>query len=43
MITSHGEEKLVMDSIKSGAKGYVLKPISEDNVAAAIKKAFPNL
>lgn len=43
MVTSHGEEKMVMDAIKSGAKGYVLKPITEEKVAMAIQKVFPDL
>src|SRR5450830_1663921 len=25
MITSHGQEKMVLDALKAGAKGYVLK------------------
>lgn len=40
MVTSHGEEKLVMEAIKNGAKGYVLKPIEEDKLSAAMKKIF---
>jgi len=43
MVTSHGEEKLVMDAIKSGAKGYVLKPITEEKVKLSIEKVFPDL
>jgi two-component system chemotaxis response regulator CheY len=39
MITSHGEERLVMDAISAGAKGYVLKPISTQKITEAIKKA----
>jgi two-component system chemotaxis response regulator CheY len=39
MITSHGEERLVMDAISSGAKGYILKPITTQNLTEAIKKA----
>jgi len=41
MVTSHGEEKLVMDAITSGAKGYVLKPISEEKLTGVISKIFP--
>jgi len=41
MITSHGEETLVMDAIVSGAKGYVLKPITTIAVELAINKVFP--
>jgi two-component system chemotaxis response regulator CheY len=43
MVTSHGEEKLVMDAISSGAKGYVLKPITEDKIKASLSKIFPDL
>lgn len=41
MVTSHGEEKLVMDAIVGGAKGYILKPITQDKLAAAIEKVYP--
>jgi len=41
MITSHGEEELVIDAITNGAKGYVLKPITEDKLAEVIIKAVP--
>ena len=41
MVTSHGEEKLVMDAIVSGAKGYILKPITEDKLLNAILKVYP--
>jgi len=43
MLTSHGEEKQVMDAITNGAKGYVLKPINEDKILEAIIKIFPEL
>lgn len=42
MSTSHGQEKMVLDSIKAGARGYMLKPITEDKLIVALKKAFPN-
>ena len=42
MITSHGEEALVMDAIVSGAKGYVLKPITTVALELAVKKIFPD-
>lgn len=41
MVTSHGEEKQVMEAITSGAKGYVLKPITEDKIKDSILKLFP--
>jgi two-component system chemotaxis response regulator CheY len=43
MVTSHGEEKLVMDAISFGAKGYILKPITADNIEQSIKKIFPEI
>jgi len=43
MITSHGEEKLVMDAISSGAKGYILKPITPEKIQSTINKIFPEL
>jgi len=43
MVTSHGEEKLVMEAIMAGAKGYILKPISKDKIETAINKIFPEL
>lgn len=42
MVTSHGEEHLVVDSIKLGAKGYILKPITEEKVINSIEKIFPD-
>jgi two-component system chemotaxis response regulator CheY len=43
MVTSHGEEKLVMDAISNGAKGYVLKPIKKEKLEEVIKKVFPTV
>ncbi len=38
MVTSHGEEKLVMEAISNGAKGYILKPITQEKLDAALQK-----
>ena len=43
MITSHGQEAMVMNALKAGAKGYMLKPISNDKLKEAIGKIFPEL
>lgn len=43
MVTSHGEEKLVMDAISFGAKGYILKPITPLKIKQAIQKTFPKI
>lgn len=42
MITSHGQEEKVIEAIKAGASGYILKPITADKLDKAIKKIFPN-
>ena len=39
MITSHGQEKMVLDALKAGAKGYVLKPFQPQKVCEVIQKA----
>jgi len=41
MSTSHGQEKMVLDSIKAGARGYMLKPITEEKLVNTLKKIFP--
>jgi len=43
MITSHGEERLVMDAITLGAKGYMLKPITPLKIKLSLQKSFPQL
>ena len=40
MVTSHGQEQMVMDAISAGAKGYVLKPIKQDKLQESIKKVM---
>ena len=40
MVTSHGEEEMVVSSLKSGAKGYLLKPINEEKLAVAIGNIY---
>jgi len=39
MVTSHGQEKMVLDALKAGARGYVLKPFDGNKVSEAIQKA----
>ena len=41
MITSHGQEEMVIRAIQSGAMGYLLKPINEDKLIESISKIFP--
>ncbi len=42
MLTSRGDNKLVVDSIKYGAKGYILKPLNQDKIKEAIVNIYPN-
>ncbi len=42
MITSRGQEDMVVDSIKAGALGYILKPITTDKVLQLLDKIFSN-
>lgn len=39
MVTSHGQERMVLEALKAGAKGYVLKPFDGKKVSEAIQKA----
>ncbi len=41
MITANGQDGIVKDALKSGAKGYILKPISEEKLQDSIGKIFP--
>jgi len=43
MVTSHGQEKMVIKSIKAGAKGYILKPATIKKIEEAFVKIFPEL
>jgi len=36
MVTSHGQENLISKALQAGAKGYILKPLSEEKLASAI-------
>ena len=38
MVTSHGEENLVIEAISKGSKGYILKPIVQDKLQDIIEK-----
>lgn len=42
MVTSHGQKQMVLDAIKAGAKGYLLKPIQEDSLVEALEKIIDN-
>ncbi len=38
MVTSQGQERMVMDSLDAGAKGYVLKPIKPDKLQLILEQ-----
>ena len=38
MLTSHGEQKLVIDAISKGSKGYILKPITSEKLSNVLEK-----
>lgn len=38
MVTSHGQEKMVIDALDAGARGYVLKPVRPEKLAEMIRK-----
>jgi len=38
MLTSHGEQKLVIDAITKGSKGYILKPVTKNKLADVLGK-----
>lgn len=40
MVTSHGQEAMVLDALKAGARGYVIKPFEKDKLEAAIRNAM---
>lgn len=40
MVTSHGQELMVLDAVLAGAKGYVQKPIEEGKTDKAIMEAL---
>ncbi len=40
MVTSHGQEAMVVRAIEAGALGYVLKPVSKDRLTAVIERAM---
>jgi len=40
MVTSHGQEDMVIKSIKAGAVGYMLKPVTQDKLATAISEVY---
>lgn len=37
MVTSHGQEQMVIDAVEAGAKGYVLKPFKKEKLQETIE------
>jgi len=40
MVTSHGQEKMVMDAIDAGAKGYIMKPFTREKLDETIRRVM---
>jgi two-component system chemotaxis response regulator CheY len=40
MVTSHGQEAMVLRAIEAGAMGYVLKPVVKEKLGAVIDRAI---
>lgn len=40
MVTSHGQEAMVVKALEAGALGYVLKPVSKERLSAMIERAM---
>jgi two-component system chemotaxis response regulator CheY len=38
MVTSHGQEQMVIDAVKAGALGYVIKPFKPETLKASIDR-----
>ena len=38
--TSHGQEEVILKALQAGAKGYILKPVTQHNLAEAIETVF---
>jgi len=39
MVTSHGQEGMVVKALEAGAVGYVLKPVTKERLSAMIERA----
>ena len=40
MVTSHGQEAMVVRAIDAGARGYVLKPVTKEALTVMINRAM---
>lgn len=40
MVTSHGQEQMVLDAVKAGAKAYILKPFKKDRLKQNLERVM---
>ena len=40
MVTSHAQKGMVMDALKAGAKGYILKPLQTEKLREVLSKVI---
>lgn len=40
MVTAIGQEQMVIEAVEAGAKGYLLKPIREENLIETIERVY---
>lgn len=40
MVTSQGQEQMVIEAIEAGAKGYVMKPVKKEKLKEHIEQVF---
>lgn len=40
MVTSHGQEAMVVRALEAGALGYVLKPVTKERLSSMIERAM---
>lgn len=40
MVTSHGQEQMVIEAIKAGAIGYLIKPFKQEKVVEQVNKVI---
>ncbi|MDP3740134.1 MAG: response regulator [Hyphomonadaceae bacterium] len=43
MVTSHGQEAMVLRALEAGALGYVLKPVVKERLSAMVDRAMAHV
>lgn len=43
VVTSHGQEQMIVNAIDAGAVGYILKPFNKERINAMIEKILNNI